>query len=152
MHESCVGNNHRIARHPLVSITTATLNSEKTISRTIESVLGQTYDRIEYLIIDGASRDSTVDVAESYREWFREKGYGFFVVSEPDSGMYGAINKGIRMSSGTLIGNINSDDWYMPDAVEKVADFYVKKTFDLAYGDLNIVMPDGSSWVKKAGK
>ena len=72
---------------PLVSITTATYNSEKTLARTIESVLSQTYDNIEYLIVDGMSRDGTVKVAEAYQKRFQERGFAYRIVSEADGGM-----------------------------------------------------------------
>ena len=92
---------------PLVSITTVTYNSEATLARTIESVLHQTYDNIEYLIVDGRSEDGTLEAAERYREQFRQRGYAYVIVSEPDRGMYDAMNKGIRLSHGEIIGNIN---------------------------------------------
>lgn len=132
----------------LVSITTATYNSEKTLSRTIESVLNQTYPRIEYIIVDGNSKDNTLEIAHSYEKKFEEKGYAYKIVSEPDRGMYDAINKGIRLATGTIVGNINSDDWYEIDAVEKVVKFFKKSACDFMYGNLRMHKPDGSTFVK----
>ena len=135
---------------PLVSITTVTYNSEETLARTIESVLNQTYDNIEYLIVDGLSGDRTVEVAQRYQEQFRERGFTYSIVSEPDQGMYDAINKGIRLSHGEIIGNINSDDWYEPYAVEKAVTFLEKTGCDYMYADLNMIRPDGTRFVKCA--
>ncbi len=135
---------------PLVSITTVTYNSEKTLARTIESVLRQTYDNIEYLVMDGLSEDGTVGVAEGYREQFARRGFSYRIVSEPDRGMYDAINKGIRLSHGEIIGNINSDDWYEPNAVERAAAFLEESGCDYMYADLKMIRPDGTSFVKRA--
>ncbi len=107
--------------HIKVSIITVCYNSEKTIEKTIKSVLGQTYDNIEYIIVDGASSDGTMDIVSSYRERFGDR---LTVISEPDDGIYFAMNKGIERSSGELIGIINSDDWYETNAVEKMVEAY----------------------------
>lgn len=138
--------------HPLVSITTATYNSEKTLARTIESVLNQTYDNMEYIVVDGLSKDNTIQIAEEYREKFAQKGIPYKIISEGDKGMYDAINKGIRSAKGEIIGNINSDDWYELDAVEKVVKKYNDTQFDFMYGNLKIIFPDGRIKIKKAKK
>ena len=77
-------------------------------------------DEIEYLIIDGESADGTVALAESFRERMERRGICLRVVSERDGGIYDAMNKGIRLATGQIIGILNSDDWYEPDAVETV--------------------------------
>lgn len=136
----------------LISIVTVSFNSEKTISRTIESVLNQTYSNIEYLIIDGASKDNTVAVARSYEEKFRQKGYTYRIISEPDKGIYDAMNKGIRNAAGQIVGIINSDDWYEPHIVETVAKSYEKTGFDMFYADLNLVKDNGTIIVKHSRK
>ena len=135
---------------PLVSITTVTYNSEKTLARTIESVLAQTYNHIEYLIVDGFSADGTLEVAERYRERFAERGFRYTIMSEKDKGMYDAINKGIRLSQGSIIGNINSDDWYEASAVEKAVEFLEKTGCDYMYADLRMIRPDNKSFIKHA--
>lgn len=117
----------------LVTIITVCYNSEKTIAQTIESVLHQTYSDIEYLIIDGKSSDSTMKIVENYRMTFGER---MKVVSEPDNGIYDAMNKGIRMASGELIGIINSDDFYEQDAVEKIVKSYQKGMCAVLYGEV----------------
>jgi len=132
-----------------VSIITVTLNSEKTIAKTIESVLSQTYTNLEYIIIDGLSNDSTINIAESYRPKFQAKGISYQIVSEPDRGMYDALNKGIKLASGLIIGSINSDDWYEPIAVETVVETYKKRPFEMFYADLRII-DRSKEWVKKA--
>lgn len=135
---------------PLVSIITVAYNSEGTIGKTIESVLNQTYPRIEYLIIDGASRDKTVVVAQSYRECFDKKGYRYRIVSEPDRGIYDAMNKGIRLAEGEIIGLINSDDWYEPDAVAMSAYTMLKTESDITFGQILLHKKNGRTMLKRA--
>ena len=115
----------------LVTIITVCYNSEKTIAQTIESVLHQTYPDIEYLIVDGKSSDGTMKIVEDYRTAF---GGRMKAVSEPDNGIYDAMNKGIHMASGELIGIINSDDFYEHDAVEKMVKVYRKGMCAVLYG------------------
>ena len=93
--------------NPLVTITTVTYNSEKTLSKTIESVLNQSYKKIEYIIVDGESNDNTLQIAMSYKTLFEKRGISFRIISEKDRGMYDAINKGIDLARGEIIGNIN---------------------------------------------
>ena len=93
-----------------VSIITVTYNSAATLSRTMESVLEQSVSPLEYIIVDGKSTDNTLETAEGYRRGFEEKGILLRIISEPDKGIYDAMNKGIGMASGDLIGMINSDD------------------------------------------
>jgi glycosyltransferase involved in cell wall biosynthesis len=134
----------------LVTIITVAFNSEKTIARTIESVLNQTYSNIEYIIVDGASQDGTVEVAKGFADAFEKKeGRTLKIVSEPDSGMYDALNKGAKMAGGELVGQINADDWYEPDAVEKMVAFYEKEHYDVAWGNLNVIKASGNM-VKRA--
>lgn len=133
-----------------VSIVTVTYNSEKTLGITMESVLAQTYDRIEYLIIDGASADGTVSLAESYKERMEQKGICLRIVSEPDSGIYDAMNKGIQLAEGDIIGILNSNDWYEPDTVETVVKEFAQENCDLLFANIRMHKRDGSSFVKKA--
>ena len=102
---------------PEFSIITVCFNSEKTIQRTLQSVLDQTYENYEYIIVDGASTDRTIDIVRSFMPLFNGK---MRVISEPDQGIYDAMNKGIRNAKGTLIGMVNSDDYYEPDALENI--------------------------------
>lgn len=130
------------------SLITVCFNSAAVIRKTIESVLAQNYPDIEYWIIDGASKDGTVAAAEEYAERFREKGFSFRIISEPDNGIYDAMNKGIRNSTGDIVGIINSGDWYEPDAVSTAAETYAKEPYDLFYADINLVKANGTVIVK----
>lgn len=133
----------------LVSIITVSYNSENTIRQTIEAVYNQSWRQIEYIVIDGASSDGTMDIVREYRGKFEERGMAYHFVSEPDAGMYDAMNKGILMAQGELVGIINSDDWYEPNAVECAVQQYRKQQYDLFYADLRIV-GSKKSFIKKA--
>lgn len=122
---------------PLVTIITVSFNSEVTIEKTIEAVLNQTYKNIEYIIIDGASSDGTVSIAKSYIEKFIKKGYSYTIISERDNGIYDAMNKGIRMAEGEIIGIVNSDDWYESDAVDTAVKYYKKYQYDILMCSMN---------------
>ena len=132
----------------LISVITVCFNSEKTIRNTIESVLNQTYDNVEYIVVDGLSEDGTVQIAQEYEQRFADKGYRYKIISEKDNGIYDAMNKGIRTASGEIIGIINSDDWYEPKALETVANAYKATPFDMFYADLRIIRENGSSFIK----
>lgn len=133
----------------LISIVTPSFNSEKTIYTTIESILKQTYPQIEYIIVDGNSADGTVGIAESYREALEKRGISYQIISEPDRGIYDAMNKGIRRAKGELIGIINSDDWYEENALQRVAEVYEKNPFDMFYADLRIWQEDVNGNLKE---
>ncbi len=134
----------------LVSVISVAFNSEKTIAKTIESVFGQTYGNIEYIIVDGASKDGTVDVASGYQSLFDStEGRSLTVISEPDRGMYDGLNKGARMAHGVIVGQINTDDWYEPAAVETMAKLFEKENYDAAWGSIRMVSP-AREWIKHA--
>ena len=127
-----------------VTILTVSFNAEDTVARTIESVMNQTYKNIEYIVLDGASRDNTAAIAESYIERFSsQEGRSMRVISEPDKGMYDALNKGANLAHGAIVGQINADDWYEPDAVHTMAELYEHEGYDLAWGSLNVITPSG---------
>ena len=134
----------------LVSIITVCYNSEKTIRTTIESVLNQTYKNIEYIIVDGLSKDKTLNIIHEYDEKFSQKGYSYQIISEKDNGIYDAMNKGIHFASGDIIGIINSDDWYEPTAVETAISTYNEERYDMFYADINIIKNDGNVIVKRS--
>lgn len=114
-----------------VTIITPCFNSQKTIRETIESVLHQTYQNIEYIIVDGASKDSTVAIIKEYEPLFQGR---LKYVSEKDNGVYDAMNKGLRMSHGRLVGIINSDDFYELDAVENAVRNMTDERYQVLYG------------------
>lgn len=118
-----------------VSVITVCYNSEKTIEATIQSVLKQTYSNIEYIIIDGASRDNTLAIIKKYEQAFEGR---LRVVSEPDEGIYFAMNKGIKMATGEIIGLLNSDDTYEYDAIEKICNGMTKSKHQILYGFVRI--------------
>lgn len=120
----------------LFSIITVCLNSEKTIERTIKSVLEQSCQDYEYILVDGASSDRTLEIIQRYEPLFQGK---MKVISEPDQGIYDAMNKGIRAASGELIGIVNSDDYYEKDALEKIAQAYTGYDYTIIYGMLRTV-------------
>ena len=133
-----------------VSIITVSYNSAASIAKAIESVLGQTDTEIEYLIIDGNSKDNTVAIAESYTEAFTQKGIAYHVLSEPDHGIYDAMNKGIKKATGDIIGILNSDDWYENDTVEIVRKTFAEEHPDLMFANIRMHKTDGTTFVKKA--
>lgn len=118
----------------MITIITVCFNSAKTIRQTIESVLNQTYTNIEYILIDGKSTDNTVEIIQEYVPLFAAKGIAYRWVSEPDNGIYDAMNKGIKLATGEWIGIINSDDWYELDACSKVIDYAIQFGSDVLYG------------------
>ncbi|MCB9096159.1 MAG: glycosyltransferase [Arcobacter sp.] len=124
-----------IKNNKLITIITVCYNSEKTIKDTIESVLNQTYRNIEYILIDGNSKDSTLKIIKSYEKKFKERGIIYKWISEPDKGIYDAMNKGIDMASGKWIGIINSDDWYEKTAVEEICK-YINEDIQIISGNM----------------
>jgi len=121
---------------PIISIITVSYNSCKTINDTIQSVLSQTYPNIEYIVIDGASNDGTVNVIKSVGDKIDK------YISEPDRGMYDAINKGFRIASGNIVGILNSDDiFYDTHAIERVVETFNKNDIEALFGDAIFVDP-----------
>ena len=134
---------------PSFSIVTPAFNSEKTLSTTINAILTQTTPPKEYILIDGGSTDRTVAIAESFRTQFEQKGIRYTIISEKDKGIYDAMNKGVRLVSGDLIGIINSDDWYQPDALELATSTFIKTGYDMMFGDM-LVHTKKRTLLKKA--
>lgn len=124
-----------------ISVITVTFNSAATIRDTIESVLKQEYKDYEYLVIDGGSKDETVDIIREYEPKFEGR---MRWISEKDKGMYDGINKGIRMATGDVVGIINSDDFYhRVDIFAIIAkSFEDNKDVQAIYGDVRFVHPD----------
>lgn len=130
---------------PKISIITATFNSAATVEDTLRSVLGQTYGNIEHIIIDGDSHDNTMEIVEQYADKYRQRGLSLKWISEPDEGIYDAMNKGINLATGEIVGLLNSDDFYtFPTVVERVANEFESSSepIDAVYGDIHYVNPD----------
>lgn len=120
-----------------VSIITSCFNREVTIGQAIESVLNQDYPDIEYIIIDGASTDKSLEIIKKYKDRIAK------IVSEPDKGMYEALNKGIRLASGDIIGLVHSDDFlYAPDTISKIVTTFQNTNADFVYGNGLFVDPE----------
>jgi glycosyltransferase involved in cell wall biosynthesis len=120
-----------------ISIITASYNSEKYIKTAIESVLAQTYSDIEYIIVDGNSTDATVDIVKEYEPKFCGR---LRWVSEADKGLYDAMNKGVRMATGEIVGILNSDDFYNhTDCLERVGQAFEKENIDSCFADVCFV-------------
>lgn len=115
----------------LVSVITPCYNSAKTIEQTLECIEKQTYANMEYIIIDGGSTDGTLEIINRHRDRLPGR---FTLISEQDDGIYDAMNKGIRLAKGHLIGIVNSDDWYEPDTVEQVVRHYNGGKYQVIYG------------------
>lgn len=105
----------------MVSIVTVVLNAAATLEQTLRSVLSQTYDHVEYIIIDGGSQDSSVDILERYENKLA------LWISEPDAGISDAFNKGIGFANGEVIGILNAGDWYEPDAVRAAIEIFAQR-------------------------
>lgn len=127
-----------------VSIITATFNSEHTIQSCMDSVLGQTYTNIEYIVVDGNSSDKTLDYIREQASAHKQIKY----VSEPDMGIYDALNKGIERSTGDIIGFVHSDDHLANSLViEHIVNEFKKEAIDGVYGNLHYVRFDDTSKV-----
>ena len=120
-----------------ISVVTVSHNSESTILSTLESVLAQSYADYELIIVDGASSDGTMEVVREFEPRFGDK---LRYISEPDSGIYDGMNKGIAMASGDVIGFLNSDDYFTSnDILQKVANALICSDVDAVYGDVHYV-------------
>lgn len=119
---------------PKITVITVAFNAIKAIERTIKSVLSQHYDNLEYIIIDGASTDGTLEIINSYRTEILK------LISEKDHGIYDAMNKGIMLASGDLICLLNADDYFADNAINTVAQIYKQTTMPEAiyYSDAYI--------------
>lgn len=130
-----------------LSVITVCLNNRATIADTIGSVLSQSNTDLEYLIIDGGSNDGTLEIIEQYRQHVTN------IVSEPDAGIYDAMNKGIALATGELIGILNADDVYASaEILAKVADVFKDKAVDACYGDLVYTDPQNSDQIRRFWK
>lgn len=122
-----------------ISIVTTTWNSASTVSDTLESVLNQEYNNVEYIVVDGLSTDNTIDIVRSYEKKFKDAGKEFRFISEKDQGIYDAMNKGLKMAAGEVIAILNSDDFFTSTFVlSRVAECF-EDGVDAIYGDIHFV-------------
>ncbi|MEB3217224.1 MAG: glycosyltransferase family 2 protein [Nostocales cyanobacterium 94392] len=141
--KSCSENKHSKANQPLVSIITVTYNAEQYLEKTIQSVLSQAYNNVEYIIIDGGSVDGTLDIIQKYESKID------YWISEEDKGIYDAMNKGIAFSSGEIIGLLNAGDTYLPNALSLLAEKYIPSdSLSIYYGDIYLTYTDANITIK----
>lgn len=132
-----------------ISVITVVYNGEKYLEQCIQSVLAQNYHDLEYLVIDGGSKDRSLAIIDKYRSQID------FVLSENDRGMYDALNKGIHQAKGEVIGILNADDMFASnDVISSIANAFTDTQVDISYGNLNYVDPDNPEkiirrWVSK---
>lgn len=123
-----------------ITIITATYNSAETLRYTFDSVLNQTYTNYEYIVVDGLSKDGTLDIIKEYADKFNGR---MRYISEKDKGLYDAMNKGVKMATGDVIGILNSDDFYTSnDILEVIATNIKEHNVDAVYGDIHFVNND----------
>lgn len=131
-----------------VSVITVCRNAENVIEKTISSVVEQTYENIEYIIVDGASQDKTLEIVTRYAEKGNIK-----YITEPDRGIYDAMNKGIRMSTGDYLEFLNAGDALINhNVIEKVVDEITKCQADIVYGNILYHYSDGSERTRVYGQ
>ncbi|MBC2595631.1 glycosyltransferase [Ruficoccus amylovorans] len=139
--------NKRTSNSLTLSIVTATYNSSAFVKDCVASVHAQTFAQIEHIIIDGASSDNTLEIINTVPNRISQ------IISEPDKGIYDAMNKGISASSGDIVGILNSDDFYADESVlEKVADTFCQTGCDVVFGNLDFVSPNDTSRVLRHWK
>lgn len=126
-----------------ISIITAAFNSGATLRDTMESVLSQSYSDFEHIIVDGASKDNSLDIVREFEPRYEGR---LKWISKPDNGIYDAMNKGIALASGDIIGILNSDDFFTgPEILSKVAAAFNDNGVDAVYGDIHFVNDDDLS-------
>ncbi len=121
---------------PLLSIVTEVMNGADHIQQTMDSVISQDYDNVEYIVVDGGSTDGTLDIIEANRDKISQ------VISEPDKGIYDAINKGIKYAHGDIVGIIASNDWYSDNIFAIVISEYKKNPHAILYGIVKVYMDE----------
>lgn len=140
---------------PLITIITSTFNSASTLRDTIDSIISQTYQNIEYIIIDGGSTDGTLDIIKSYSDVFEEKNFSFKWKSEPDTGIYNAWNKALKMVTGDWVVFIGSDDYFKSNAlIKEMIPFLnssLKQNYKFVYGKIEHISLN-NKLVEVAGK
>ena len=117
-------------KNNLITIITVVKNSEQTIEKCIQSVLNQKYDNIEYIIIDGGSTDKTAEIIKKYQKKINK------IIIEPDKGIWDAMNKGLNLATGSIIGFLNADDHYFSNSLEIVNRYFQENSIDFLFGSV----------------
>ena len=129
-----------------ISIITISFNAKDTIEKTLKSVVSQSYKNIEHIIIDGGSKDNTLEICNSFSHILK-------IISEPDKGVYDAFNKGLKIATGEIVGFLNADDvFYSENSVQDIADAFSNNKADIVYGNLDYVNEEGKvirNWTSK---
>ena len=129
-----------------ISIITISYNAEVTIEKTLKSIKSQSYDNIEHIIVDGGSKDNTLEICNSYPHVSK-------IISEPDKGVYDAFNKGIKSATGDVIGFLNADDtFYNENSIQDIVDAFSNNETDIVYGNLNYVNEESKvirNWISR---
>jgi glycosyltransferase involved in cell wall biosynthesis len=122
-----------------ISVITVAYNAQNTIARCIDSILGQKFSNIQYIIIDGGSTDNTIQIIDQYRDKID------LFISEPDKGIYDAMNKGIALATGSIVGTLNADDYFADkEVLNDVAAAFAEQEAGILYGDLDYVDMNGN--------
>ena len=129
-----------------VSIITISYNAEVTIEKTLKSIKSQSYDNIEHIIVDGGSKDNTLEICNSYPHVSK-------IISESDRGVYDAFNKGLKIAAGDIIGFLNADDvFFSENSVQEIVNAFSNNETDIVYGNLDYVNQEGKvirNWISK---
>ena len=129
-----------------ISIITISYNAENTIENTLKSIENQSYNNIEHIIIDGGSKDSTLEICNSFPHVFK-------ILSEPDNGVYDAFNKGLKLATGDVIGFLNADDtFYNENSIQDIVDAFSNNETDIVYGNLDYVNEESKvirNWISR---
>ena len=129
-----------------ISIITISFNAKSTIEKTLQSVANQSYKNIEHIIVDGDSKDNTLEICNSFSHVSK-------IISEPDNGVYDAFNKGLKLATGDIIGFLNADDvFFNENSVQEIVNPFSNNETDIVYGNLDYVNEEGRvirNWISK---
>ena len=120
-----------------ISIITISFNAKATIEKTLQSVANQSYKNIEHIIVDGGSKDNTLEICNSFPHVSK-------IISEPDKGVYDAFNKGLKLATGDIIGFLNADDiFFNENSVQEIAKAFSENKTHIVYGNLDYINENG---------
>jgi glycosyltransferase len=132
-----------------ISIITISFNAKATIEKTLQSVANQSYKNIEHIIVDGGSKDNTIDICNSYSHISK-------IISEPDKGVYDAFNKGLKLAKGDIIGFLNADDtFYNENSIQEIVAAFNQNNVSIVYGNLDYINEKGKivrNWISRPYK